>query len=137
MRIILCFIACVIFFTACKQKDKKQTGETVLTENKRLADSLLLTDSTWGWIDSSTDFADLEKLYGGSNIKNDTICGPECIDSVAVTIVYPESNREFIVYWEDSFYHKKIGMIRCYTKDAPYHTAGGLKIGTTMKELLV
>ena len=136
MRIILSFIACVIFLAACKNKDKKQTTETVLTENKKLADSLLLTDSTWGWIDGSTYFEALKKLYGESNIKDETICGAECIDSVDVTLVYPGSNREFIIYWEDSLYHKQIGMIRCYTPNAPYHTAGGLKIGTTLNELL-
>jgi len=27
-------------------------------------------------------------------------------------------------------------MIRCYTQGSPYHTAGGLKIGTTLNELL-
>lgn len=136
MRIILSFITCVIFFVACQQKDKKQKGETVVTENKRLADSLLLTDSTWGWIDSSADFDDLQKLYGEANIKDETICGAECIDSVDVTFVYPGSDKEFIIYWEDSFYHRKIGMIRCYTPGSPYHTAGGLKIGTTLNELL-
>ncbi len=136
MRIIPCFIACVLFTTACKQKDKKKPGETVLTENKRLADSLLLTDSTWGWIDHSTNFDGLKKLYGESNIKDETICGAECVDSVDVTLVYPDSNKEFIVYWRDSFYHRQIDLERCYKMGAPYHTAGGLKIGTTLTELL-
>jgi len=137
MRIIFSFIVASLLIISCKSKDKKTTREeNVVAETKNKGDSLLLTDSTWGWIDSSTNFDALKKLYGESNIKDDTICGAECLDSVAVTIVYPGSNREFIVYWEDSLYHKKIGMIRCYTSDAPYHTAGGLKIGTTLKELL-
>jgi len=137
MRIILSFIVSVFLIVSCKQKDKKATAEeTALPENKKLADSVLVTDSTWGWIDNATDFEGLKKLYGESNVKDDTICGPECVDSVTVTMVYPGSNKQFVIYWEDSFYHKQIGFIRCYGTDAPYHTAGGIKIGTTLKELV-
>jgi hypothetical protein len=136
MRIFICCIAAIVLVVSCKQKDKKQGDEKTTQEIKNVSDSVLVTDSTWGSITVSSDFDDLKKMYGESNIKDETICGPECVDSVDVTLVYPGSNKEFIVYWEDSLYHKKIGLIRCYTKDAPYHTTGGIKIGTTLEELL-
>src|SRR6185503_13295444 len=118
MRIILCCITAVLLIVSCKSKDKKQTGgETVITENKDKGDSLLLTDSSWGWINASANIDVLKNLYGDANIKDETICGAECIDSVDVTMVYPGSDRAFIVYWEDSFYHKRIGFIRCYTQN--------------------
>ncbi|NOT50857.1 MAG: hypothetical protein HOP10_06245 [Chitinophagaceae bacterium] len=138
MRNILCFVAAVLLIAACKSKDKnkKIDAEVPFTEFRKSGDSVLITDSTWGWIVAGDSIETLKELYGGSNIRDETICGPECVDSVDVTLVYPGSNREFVVYWEDSLYHKKIRLIRCNTKDAPYHTAGGIKIGTTLDKLV-
>lgn len=136
MRSVLCLVISVFFIVACKQKDKKQPGGDDTTGNKAPVDSVLLAEGVWGEINVLTNFDDLKKIYGETNIRDERICGPECIDSFDVTKVYPETNREFIIYWQDSLYHKRIGFIRCYTPGAPYHTAGGIKIGTTLKDLL-
>lgn len=118
----------------CDNKDKK-TG--AVTEKPGIkTDSKLVTDSSWGLINKNTDFAGLQNIYGNPNVKDERICGPECIDSLDVTIIFPGKDNEFIVYWEDSLYHKKIGLIRCYADDAPYHTTKGIKMGTTLSELL-
>lgn len=132
MRVFLCALSCLILI-CCKQKDKKQSANN---ENKIAIDSTLLTDSTWGPVSASTNFGDLQRIYGSAHIKDDSICGPECADTIAVTKVYPDSTHEFIVYWNDSFYHKKIEMVRCYMAGAPYHSASGIKLGTTLTELL-
>lgn len=136
MRSVLCFVIGILFIVACKQKDKKQPGENGNTENKAPVDSVLLADGVWGEINVLTTIDDLKKIYGESNLRDETICGPECIDSFDVTKVYPETNKEFIVYWQDSLYHKRIGFIRCYTPGAPYHTADGIKIGTSLQDLV-
>ena len=128
----LLIIAAVIY--SCGSKDKKATPVAEKTEVK--IDSSLLTDSSWGLITKSTDFAGLQAIYGASNVKDERICGPECADSIDVTKIYPEKNNEFIVYWRDSLYHKSISFIETYLPDGPYHTDKGLKIGSTFEELL-
>ena len=128
----LLIIAAVIY--SCGSKDKKATPVAEKTEVK--IDSSLLTDSSWGLITKSTDFAGLQAIYGASNVKDERICGPECADSLDVTKIYPEKNNEFIVYWRDSLYHKSISFIETYLPDGPYHTDKGLKIGSTFEELL-
>ena len=128
-------IACLVY--SCKDKketDKEKEITDITTSGPK--DSLLITDSSWGLIQSKTDFETLKKLYGESNVKDETICGPECVDSIDVTIVYPNTLKEITVYWEDSFYHKSVMMAESNLNGAPYHTADGLKNGTTLRELL-
>ena len=121
-------------FYSCGNKDKKTT---TVTENPAIKiDSTLITDSSWGLITKSTDFAGLQAIFGAANVKDERICGPECADSIDVTKIYPEKNNEFIVYWKDSLYHKSIAFIETYLPDGPYHTDKGLKINSTFEELL-
>ncbi|HWR33801.1 MAG TPA: hypothetical protein VN451_09750 [Chitinophagaceae bacterium] len=136
MRIFFPALISLLLIISCKQKNTDPGGKITLSEIRSPADSLLLSDSTWGGITALTDFDELKQLYSESNIKDERICGPECVDSFDVTRIYPGSNREFIVYWQDSLYHKQIGFIRCLSADAPYYTEAGVKIGTTLNELL-
>ncbi len=136
MRIILSFIACAFLILSCKQKDQKKEENIRESLANLGADTTLVTNTTWGLISATVDIDGLKAMYDPVNIKDERICGAECVDSVDVTIVYPGSKLEFIVYWQDSLYHKQIAMIRCYTENAPYHTPEGIKIGTTLEELL-
>lgn len=132
MILPLLLIATIIY--GCGNKEKKATIVTETPEVK--IDSTLITESSWGLITKSTDFAGLQAIYGAGNIKDERICGPECADSIDVTKIYPEKNNEFIVYWKDSLYHKSISLIEAYLPDGSYHTANGLKISSTLEELL-
>lgn len=128
----LLLMATVVY--SCASKEKKITSVTGKPDLK--IDSTLITDSSWGLITKNTDFVELQTLYGASNVKDERICGPECADSIDVTKIYPEKNNEFIVYWKDSLYHKTIAFIETYLPNGPYHTATGLKINSTLEELL-
>lgn len=128
----LLLMATIIY--SCGSKDKKTTSVTEKPDVK--IDSTLITDSSWGLITKSTGYAGLQAIFGASNVKDERICGPECADSIDVTKIYPEKNNEFIVYWKDSLYHTSIAFIETYLPDGPYHTANGLKIGSTFEELL-
>lgn len=134
MKQILCSIIIVVSFIACK--DEKKSGGQPTSNDKPMIDSTLVTDSSWGPITATTDFESLKKIYGDGNVKDERICGPECIDSLDVTKVYPGDSKEIIIYWKDSAYHKAIGLIQSYQDGAPYHAANGLKAGSTMKDLL-
>ncbi len=133
-KIILHLLIIATIIYSCAGKDKKTTSVTEKPEVK--IDSTLITDSSWGLITKNTDFAGLQTIYGASNVKNERICGPECADSIDVTKIYPEKSNEFIVYWKDSLYHKAIAFIETYLPDGPYHTANGIKMGSTLENLL-
>ncbi len=128
----LLIITTVIY--SCGNKDNKATPVADKPEIK--IDSTLVTDSSWGLITKSTDFAGLQTIYGAANVKDERICGPECADSIDVTKIYAEKNNEIIVYWKEGLYHKKIESLENYMESGPYHTATGLKIGSTLEELL-
>ena len=137
MRTIFFLAIGSLIMISCKQKKDNETGGNIsVVDPKKTIDPFLLTDSSWGGITGSTGIAGLKTLYGDARIKDERICGPECADSVDVTKVNPGDSLEFIVYWQDSAYHNKIGLIRCYSINAPYHTTNGIKMGTPLNELL-
>jgi hypothetical protein len=130
------FILPLLFvLVVCSCKNEKKP--TLVEEKKETAaDSTLVTDSTWGPIDRNADLARLETLYGKSNIKDEWICGPECVDTILVTKIFPDQTHEITVYWDDSAFHKKIVMLEVFRDGTPYHTAHGLKNGSTLRDIL-
>lgn len=134
-KILLPFIAIAVL-ASCNNDKKEKEAPAGPVAVKPVVDTTLVTDSSWGLITATTDFAGLQTIYGTANVKDQRICGPECIDSLDVTIIYPESSKEIIVHWKDSAYHKLPGMLQSYQQGSPYHTASGLKQGSTMKDLL-
>ena len=133
MRIITVSILATVLFWGCAN-DKKPSP---VTENPLpVLDSSLITDSSWGFITKNTRFADLQKIAGGDNVKDERICGAECLDSIDVTRVYPGTANEIIVYWKDSLYHQSIAFIETYNPGSSYHTTSGLHIGSSLNDLL-
>lgn len=128
----LLIIATVIY--SCDNKDKKAT--TVAEKPGIKIDSTLITDSSWGLITKSTDFAGLQAMFDAANVKDERICGPECADTIDVTKIYAGKNNEIIVYWKDGLHHKLISLLENYMPDGPYHTGSGLKTGSTLEDLL-
>ncbi len=132
IKYFLFLLITAILGSCANDKKKAAVDET----KERSADSTLLTNTSWGLINRNTDFAALQKIFGVGNVSDERICGPECIDSIDVTIVFSNTNKELVIYWKDSLYHKAISLIECYAEEAPYHTATGFKMGTSLQELL-
>jgi hypothetical protein len=132
-NILLLFVITVIIYS-CGNKEKKAT--TVTEKPVVKIDSTLITDSSWGLITKNTDFEALLAIYGTSNVIDKRVCGLECMDSIDVTIIYPESNRQITVNWKDSAYHKTIAILETWFPESGYHTAAGIKIGSPFKDLL-
>lgn len=128
---LLLMVASALY--SCKN-DKKTTPVTETPVVK--VDSTLITDSSWGLINKNTDIEALKKIFGANNLKDERVCGPECADSIDVTFIYREQPNEICVNWQDSGYHKKIGFLECWRENSPYHTATGLKIGSTLNDIL-
>jgi hypothetical protein len=132
MKIILSFLMAAII-CSCNNEKKDTPAEEKKTAS---IDSTLVTDSSWGPIGRDADLATLEKLYGKTNIKDEWICGPECADTILVTKIFPDQTHEITVYWDDSAFHKKIMMLEVFRDGTPYHTAQGLKSGSTLNDIL-
>lgn len=132
------FAFLVNLFGACNETNstKEKVAEVVAENKEPVIDSLLITDSSWGFIRADMNFSDLKLLYGESNLKDERICGPECVDSLDVTKLYPGTINETIIYWKEKGWHKTIAMIMCYQDNALYHTDKGLKMKSGLSELL-
>lgn len=122
-----------LLFHACKEKDRP-AAETKIPAAS--IDSFLVTDSSWGMITAETDIEALKAIYGVSNIKDVRECGPECMDSIDVTKLYPGQENEATIYWDDTAYHRIIRAVDCWGDKPRWHSAEGMKIGSTLKELL-
>jgi hypothetical protein len=135
MRTIIGFLAgTLLLVQACKNEDNKsENRETVQPAAK---DSLLVTETSWGLVHKNADIESLRSVFGASEVVDSTILGPEGIDTLQVTYVFPGKAKEMIISWKDSFYHKRIGFIETYQPEAPYRTENGLKVGSTFKQLL-
>lgn len=134
-NLLIAITASIIFFSCAN--DKKEEKETTEVKNVKPIDSTLVTDSTWGAITRNTNFEGLKEIFGADNVVDERICGPECVDSIDVTKVYKETNKELIIHWSEGNYHNKISMIESFGEGAPYHTSDGLKSGSTMRQLLM
>lgn len=129
------YLICIVllsFLISCKDTTNKSKAELPVSE----VNYTLITDSSWGLIKADDTFDDIKKKYGELAVKDERICGPECIDSIDVTKLFPDKKGEAIIYWQDSFYHKKIGFITSYSDSAEWHTADGLRIGSPVGTLL-
>src|SRR5262245_15088084 len=127
-------LAIATLILACNNNKKDEPAP----EKKEaiVVDTTLVTDSSWGLIKENSSFEELQQLYGAANVKDDSICGPECADTIAVTLIYPGTPKEIIIMWKDSSWHKNIGTLENRDFQSPYHVSGGLKSGSTMTELL-
>ena len=98
--------------------------------------SYLITEKSFAGITKTTSLAELQKLFGKNNLKDDIDLGPEGGDSIPVTKVYPDKSKEIIVFWAKKGYHKRVVFVECYQSKSPYYTTDSLKIGSTLKKLL-
>jgi hypothetical protein len=150
MKTNLILFLSLLFLLSCNsKKTKKESTDKIDSTATATVDSASEKDihyykvdlvevgeSGWGAISEFTNFEELVATYGEGNVIDERICGPECADSIDITKVYPNTNKELIVHWKEKEYHKMVSMVECYAEKAPYHTVTGLGIGTTLKELL-
>jgi hypothetical protein len=127
---LLAFLSVIV---SCKQKDKTATEKIVPPAQ---TDSFMITDSSWGFITAGMAIEDVKKVYGDTNVKDERICGPECMDSIDVTKVFAGQPNEFTIYWNDTAYHRVISSIESFNEAAQWHSADSIKMGSGLKDLL-
>ncbi len=105
MRKLIFPLLAVIFLISCSSKNEAKKTDVSNVDSAANTDIhyykidlIQVTDSAWGSVTRNTNFEDLQAIYGEANVKDERICGPECIDSLDVTQVYPGTSKAFTVY---------------------------------------
>ncbi|MBK6936159.1 MAG: hypothetical protein IPH18_04205 [Chitinophagaceae bacterium] len=140
MKKHLLFIAFATLILGCNNEKKDSPASEKTNEVTKPAvivkDNFLVTDSSWGIITEKTSKEELVAAFGAENVKDETICGPECIDSIRVTKVFPGTQKEFVIHWKDNLYHKSIRLVESNQQEDPHYSSYGIKRKTSLKELL-
>ena len=137
--ILMIFFVCFIY--SCEQK--QQATQSILQDTVKpvsptpvIIDEDLITDTSIGKISRSTTLANLENIFGKSNIQDTINYGAEGMDSFMVTKIYSNTPKELIIHWQKNKFHSSISRIDLYQENAAYHTIDSLKIGSTLEMLL-
>jgi hypothetical protein len=138
MKIFLFLIPVILF--SCNQKESS-SPVTIQDSSKPQqqaipVDADLITDTSFGPINSSTTYSDLEKLFGKSNLLDTMDYGAEGLDSFIVTRIFSNTPREIVVNWQKDKFHKKISTVDCLQQNSPYKTIDSLRIESTLEKLL-
>ena len=140
MKKVLQLIIAVLILWSCNNEKKdspaSETTNETTTPPAVVKDNFLVTDSSWGIITENYSKGELVTAFGAENVKDETICGPECIDSIRITKVFPETPKEIIIHWKDNLYHKSIRLIESDHSASPYYTSYRIKRKTSLKELI-
>ena len=137
--ILMIFFVCFIY--SCEQK--QQATQSILQDTVEpvspspvIIDAYLITDTSIGKISRSTTLANLENIFGKSNIQDTINYGAEGMDSFMVTKIYSNTPKELIIHWQKNKFHSSISRIDLFQENAPYYTIDNLKIGSTLEMLL-
>ncbi|MEA5598081.1 hypothetical protein [Rivularia sp. UHCC 0363] len=113
------------------QSNNRQTTASAKPDNKS-ENTLIIPGERVGAVTPETTRADLVKIFGESNLKDDTILQAEGTVSVPATKVNSDTKRAFIVFWKDET-RQKIAYIQGFGSE--WKTPEGIGIGTALKEL--
>lgn len=129
LLLLLCFLACKF-----DSKEKPFTPNTV-DASKEIANWTCTPGKQIGLIQKNATEAAIIKLYGQENVIRKEIGMGEGETTMA-TIIFPETKNEMVITWKTGQPFKVIENILVDKKDAPWTTASGIHIGTTLEELV-
>ena len=75
---------------------------------------------------------DLNNLFGNDNLKKSQIYGAEGIGVYDVTIIYPDTDKELIIYWKDNKYGEKPESVTVKQKNSPWKLIYDIGIGSNL-----
>lgn len=138
------FIFFLLIFSACDtDTSNSNTNTDTNNEQPEVETQPATQESKWlcipnkqvGLIKEDADEESIIEAYGKENVIRQEVGIGEG-EMVAATIVFPDSPDELIVEWQDGFEYKKLSRIRIEQKGAKWETEEGIKIGTTLDELV-
>lgn len=124
--------------------DRKQVTEKPAPPLTKVpSDGNIAIDATWliepgkrvGQITGSTTLADLERLYGKANVKAGPVPGPEGTTLQGAVLFPKDAHRTLTVIWKERSSPATAANVRMSGKETLWHTAEGITLGTTLKEL--
>ncbi len=114
----------------------KKEDATAKKEDSPLADPFLVTNTSVGGITKTTTLADLTTLFGKANITTEKeIYANGDVPPFEGVTIYKGKPDEIEIGWSEDKKTEKIGIILIRTKGGKWHTAEGIKVGTTLAEL--
>jgi hypothetical protein len=122
--------------------EQKQTNSKISKQDSSsnlkvdTANQFLITDTSFGKINTPTTYNDLEKIFGENNMQDTINYGAEGMDSFVVTKIFSNTQKEIIVNWQTDKFHNAIATVDCFQQSSPYHTIDSLTIGSTLQKLV-
>lgn len=88
-----------------------------------------------GPIEPTSSIADINRMFGRQNVVRRTVYGPEGVEKFAVTVVYPGTADELLVFWRDNIYGSAPERVSIRQAQSRWRTVYGIRQGTSIAEL--
>ena len=149
MKYINIVFICLLILSACDpnatnsgNQDANNDVDTTKNETTQ-TDPIPSSENKWicipnkqvGLIEADADEEAIIAAYGKDNVIREEVGIGEG-EYTAATIVFPNSPNELIVEWQEGLEYKKLSRIRIEQANAKWKTEEGIKIGTTLDELI-
>jgi len=130
------FLFIILLVTACKFETKeKQFNPRAIDASKEIVNWTVVPGEQVGLIKKSFTEADIIKVYGKDNVGREEIGLGEG-EMVTATALYPKTENEIFITWEQGKEYQKISEILIEKPDAAWMTNQGIGMGTTLDELV-
>lgn len=86
-----------------------------------------------GKVNKQTTTADVTTAYGKENVKQDQIAPNGDMQPMDATRLFADTPNELQIFWLPN---KKAQLVVSSNENSPWHTTEGIKIGTTLNELV-
>lgn len=96
---------------------------------------LCIPNKQVGLIKADADEVSIIEAYGKENVKREEVAIGEG-EIVVASIVFPNTANELIVEWLEGAEYKKLSRIRIEQENAQWVTEEGIKVGTSLEELI-
>ena len=88
-----------------------------------------------GPIEPTSSIADINRMFGRQNVVRRTVYGPEGAEKFEVTVVYPGSADEILVFWRENIYGVAPERVSIRQEQSRWRTVYGIRPGTSIGEL--
>ncbi len=138
MKKIIPFFFLLFTIIACDFESSDSNNQSDVTEkpvDTVQENWICIPNKQVGLIKANFNEADIIKAYGQENVRQEEVGIGEGEMAMA-SIVFPGTQNELIVEWQDGFTFQRISRIRIHQDSAQWVSEEGIKIGSTLEELI-
>ena len=88
-----------------------------------------------GPIEPTSSIEDINRMFGRHKVVRRTVYGPEGAEKFEVTVVYPGTADEMLVFWRDNIYGSAPERVSIQKEQSRWRTVYGIRTGTSIGEL--